>query len=67
MKSKQRGFTLTELLIAIIWLVVVVGGGIGWVLNIIDIAHTYHIFTGMLILRIVGIFVPPLGAVLGYL
>ncbi len=41
---------------------------VGWVMNIITIAHSsFDVLTGMLILRIVGIFVGPLGAVLGYL
>lgn len=39
---------------------------VGWVMNIITIAHDTGA-TGILILRIVGIFVAPLGAVLGYI
>lgn len=41
----------------------------GWVWNIIDIAHTNlgaPGLGGLVILRIAGIFVVPLGAVLGY-
>lgn len=41
---------------------------VGWVMNIITIAHAnFSDLTGILILRIVGIFVAPLGAVLGYI
>lgn len=43
-----------------------IGGAIGWVLNIVDIYHTCCELNGLLILRVVGIFVAPLGAVLGY-
>lgn len=37
----------------------------GWIKNIIDIIH-WHEPIGMLIARIAGIFVPPLGGVLGW-
>ncbi len=64
MKSKQRGFTLTELVIAILWLV----GTVGWILNIVWIVKDVsHPLTTMFILRCVGIFVAPLGAVLGFM
>ena len=40
----------------------------GWVMNIITIAHSsFNDITGMLILRVVGIFVAPLGSILGYI
>lgn len=40
----------------------------GWCMNIYTIATSPEIFplTGMMILRIVGIFVAPLGGVIGY-
>jgi len=38
----------------------------GWIANIITLAHT-DTFTGMVILRAIGIFVAPLGAVLGFM
>lgn len=40
---------------------------VGWIMNIMTIAgSSFDVLSGMLILRIVGIFVAPLGAVLGY-
>lgn len=40
----------------------------GWINNIIIIAHSnLNDLTALLVLRIVGIFVAPLGTVLGYL
>jgi hypothetical protein len=52
----------------LIWLGIVVLGAIGWVLNIITIFNTDHILdSGKGILRVVGIFVPPLGAIMGWL
>lgn len=52
---------------AIIILVLAVAGVIGWIMNIIAIAHSEFVpITGLLVLRIVGIFIGPIGAVLGY-
>ena len=51
----------------IIWLTIVIVGGYGWVHNIIVIAHSdFGHLTGMLVLRVIGIFVAPLGMILGY-
>ena len=55
---------LFELTVVIIWLV----GAIGWIANIYKLANSsFDVLTGMLVLRIVGIFLAPLGAILGYL
>ena len=51
---------------ALLWLGLIILGGIGWICNIIEIAHA-EMITGMIILRVVGIFMFPLGAVLGWL
>jgi len=60
---KQQGFSAPELIIA----VVVLAGITGWVMNIFDIvAAVSDPITAMFILRCVGIFVAPLGAILGY-
>ncbi len=40
----------------------------GWIANIITIANSnFSDITGILVLRVVGIFVAPLGVVLGYI
>jgi hypothetical protein len=63
MKMKQQGFTALELLVVIFWIVAIAG----WVMNIVSIAGSnFNDITGLLVLRVVGIFVSPLGAVLGY-
>lgn len=52
------------------WAIVgfVILGLIGWVLNIITLfGASFDPFTGELLLRIIGIFVGPLGAIMGYL
>ena len=52
----------------LVWLGLLIGGGIGWIMNIVTIVHTCcEPVTGMLVIRIVGLFVAPLGAVLGYI
>lgn len=48
-----------------IYLGLFIAGLIGWVLNIISLAGMDG-ESGMMILRAVGIFIAPLGAVLGY-
>jgi hypothetical protein len=55
---------MPALIIISIWL----AGVIGWILNIVTLAQSsFDVLTGMLVLRVVGIFVAPLGAVLGYI
>lgn len=63
MKS-QKGFTVVEVIIAAL----IIAGGIGWVWNIVKlIGMGLDPITGLLIVRAIGIFVPPVGAVVGYL
>lgn len=66
--SKQLGYTLTELLMALFLLVGAVGGGIGYVWNILKLIDMgLDPLTGLLIVRAVGIFVPPVGMIAGYI
>ena len=61
---KQKGYTLPGLLFALILL----AGTVGWVLNIVKLAgSTFDPITGILVLRAIGVFVAPLGAVLGFI
>lgn len=63
MKNKQP-----SVLGGIFVLIVVAAIVIGWVLNIVKLVEViYDPLNAMTILRIVGIFVPPLGAIFGYL
>lgn len=48
----------------VIW-ALIIAAGFGWICNIIALTDMSG-FTGMMALRIIGIFIPPLGAVLGY-
>jgi hypothetical protein len=39
----------------------------GWILNLLAIAHAnFNDINGLLIIRIIGVFIAPIGAVLGY-
>lgn len=68
MRRNQRGFTLIELIVVGMIVVIAGFGGYGWVHNIIDIVHhTSGPVTKMFILRCVGIPIFPLGVVLGYM
>lgn len=66
--NKQRGYTLV---FSLAWLTLVGFAIYGWGMNIYKLivmaqADTVPQITLMLVLRIVGIFAAPVGAVLGY-
>lgn len=64
--KKQKGFTLIELFYTAIIPVAILGVW-GWVWNIIKIIDSdFAVITGMLVARIIGVFIAPLGAVLGF-
>lgn len=50
---------------AIILFGIIIAGAIGWILNIVAIANTTA-FSGLVVIRAIGVFLAPLGAVLGY-
>jgi len=60
MKSRGEGF------FACFVLTLVCAGAVGWVWNIVKIMDSAMPITGMLIVRIIGVFMAPLGAILGY-
>jgi hypothetical protein len=63
-KIKFPGTSL-GLLMYLAFIVAIIGG---WVMNIVEIAnYDFASITGMIILRIAGIFIAPLGAVLGWI
>ena len=64
--KKQAGYTAAELLVVLIGMACLVGLG-GWIANIVKLATAgLDPLTGMVVLRAVGIFLAPLGAVLGF-
>ena len=66
MKRYQYGYTAAELMV-LVWIVIVLVGFVGWGMNIYKISQVCCDVSGMLVIRVVGIFVAPLGAVLGFL
>lgn len=52
----------------LLWLAFVGAIAYGWIMNIVAIAQSnFSDITGILVLRVVGIFVAPLGTILGYI
>ena len=51
--------------VALMTIIAAIVGLIGWVLNIVSLCQSDAI-TGMVVARVVGVFFPILGAVLGY-
>ncbi len=64
--KNEGGFTLIELIFGVGGIAVFIIGAIGWIINIIVIARTIDLpLTGLFVLRIAGIFIIPLGSILG--
>jgi hypothetical protein len=63
-KNKDDKYTI----IGALSVLALVGAGVlGWIMNVLTIAHTIDApLSGMLILRVLGVVIPILGAVLGY-
>lgn len=61
---RQLWVTLIELVIVLLFVV----GGYGWIYNIIKLIGIVDGgITGMLIARAIGVFVAPLGVILGFI
>lgn len=59
----QKGYTMPELLILLLLLF----GVIGWVMNVCKLVFALDdSLSLMLLLRVIGVFIAPLGAILGY-
>lgn len=62
---KQRKIPVVLSLIYVFFLVFCC---VGWVMNIVNLFKTENFeFSGVIILQVVGIFVAPLGVIMGYL
>jgi hypothetical protein len=68
MMRKQLGYTITELVMVLFIVSLTLAGAFGWVWNIVKlVGMDLDPITGLLIVRVVGIFLVPLGCVVGYL
>lgn len=61
--KKQSGFTIFEVFVAI-FVLLAVGG---YIANIVKLAAVLDTITGKVILRIIGVFLMPLGSVMGFI
>lgn len=52
-------------LFGLLGIALIIAGFVGWIMNLVAIAQVTQ-FSGMVVLRAVGVFLAPLGAVLGY-
>lgn len=64
-RKEQSGYTIAYLILVAIWLAAIGG----WIANIVKLAGMNFDgpITTWIVLRIAGIFVAPMGSVLGYL
>jgi hypothetical protein len=59
---------MVELSIVLIVIPLIVGGLWGWLMNIVKIVGSdFAQITGLLVMRVIGVFLAPLGAVLGFM
>lgn len=64
----EKGFTSVELIMSLMMSLMMIIGAWGWTWNIIKIVGSdFDPLAGMVILRCIGVFVVPLGVVLGFL
>lgn len=67
MRILRKKNTKVGWVIGISYLLILLAILVGWVLNIVNIFKSDFDLDGVLILQVVGIFIAPLGAVMGYL
>jgi hypothetical protein len=63
MDSKEIGVCLA----AVALMAVIIAAIYGYIANIVALFHSTGDITGQFILRVVGIFIAPLGSILGFL
>lgn len=65
--QKQRGYTLLELMVSG-WVIVAFLGIVGYVGNVVQLIHqALDPLTVLVILKLVGLVIPPLGALMGWI
>lgn len=61
-KYRQNDMSITAALVSVILLIAF---ATGWIMNIVELCQATG-FTVMVVVRIIGVFMAPLGAILGY-
>lgn len=57
---------MKHIIALILWIALAIGGIAGWCMNIAAIiASDFSHLTGLLVMRVIGVFVAPIGAILG--
>jgi hypothetical protein len=57
---------MKHIIALILWLTFLIGGVIGWFMNIgAIIGADFSHLTGLLIMRVIGVFIAPIGSILG--
>ena len=64
--KQYRATGIGAILGVMLWVLLIITFAYGWVLNVIAIATSDQIiFTGEMVMRIIGVFIPPIGAIMG--
>ena len=66
-RIKQAGSTATRAVLALLIATVGIASVGGWIANIVTLCHSAAPFHPVVIVRIAGIFIVPLGCVMGYI
>lgn len=57
---------MANLILPLLYLGLILAGLVGWIMNIVAIFHmNFTTITGELVLRVIGIFMAPLGSIMG--
>lgn len=65
--NKQSGNVMVSFMLFVTFAAIILGLMAGWVMNLVTLFHSnFTPITGALVLRVVGIFVAPIGGVMGY-
>ena len=66
MKKFNFGAMFTSILFAVVAILGIFGIA-GWILNIVELTRMSEGMSNMFIIRVVGIFIAPMGSVLGFM
>jgi len=57
---------MASLIAPLLWLGLILTGIVGWIMNVVAVFHmNFDTINGEMVLRLIGIFVAPLGSIMG--